>query len=67
MMIGQSRSNNFVVTICTYMYYSTRIDNTAVSNLKTKISASIIKTNYQIEGNLSDEQAGNVNKPSPEF
>lgn len=49
------------------MYYSTRIDNTAVSNLKTKISASIIKTNYQIEGNLSDEQAGNVNKPSPEF
>jgi len=41
----------------------------ALSNLKTKISTSIIETSNQIEGkyNFSDEQAGNVNKPSPNF
>jgi hypothetical protein len=37
--------------------------------LYTKISTSIIETSNQIEGkyNFSDEQAGNVNKPSPNF
>ncbi len=41
----------------------------ALSNLKTKISTSIIETSNQIEDkyNFSDEQAGNVNKPSPNF
>jgi len=58
-----------VLIILVFFKDTTNQIDGALSNLKTKISTSIIETSNQIEGkyNFSDEQAGNVNKPSPNF